>query len=568
MVGKILVIDDEEGIRFTFQSFLSKEGHEVVTAEDYDAALKALSSNEFDLIFADIILEKYTGIDILREIKNRNLRCPVIMITGQPDIETAAQSVRLGAFDYVAKPVVKEALLRLTNLALGHKALADEKEKYRRNLEAIFRSVTDAIVTVDNEMRVIEANDATRSICGIDPKEISGKKIGDCLSGCNKSCIKVLMDTLKGNKTIKEYRVECGQQNRPRQVVVLSSSPLVDSDNRSFGAVLVIRDITRLNALEQELKERYQFHNIIGKSGKMQGVYRLLENLADIETTVLIDGESGTGKELAAEALHYSGVRTSKPLVKVNCSALAENLLESELFGHVKGAFTGAIKDKEGRFEAANRGTIFLDEIGDLSPGLQVKFLRVLQEKEFERVGDTTPIKVDVRVIAATNQDLQEKVRRGEFREDLYYRLKVVKVTLPPLRERPEDIPLLVDHFCKSFNKKLKKNIRGVSDQVLRTFMYYPWPGNVRELMHALEHAYILSQDPVITVDDLPSEIRDYSKSKIPFLKDKSTLQPEEIIQALEKTDWNKAKASRLLGVSRQTLYRKIEDYKIVKPAQ
>jgi PAS domain S-box-containing protein len=568
MMGKILVIDDEEGIRFTFQSFLSKEGHEVVTAEDYDAALKALSLNEFDLIFADIILGKYTGIDILREIKNRNLRCPVIMITGQPDIETAAQSVRLGAFDYVAKPVVKEALLRLTNLALGHKALADEKEKYRRNLEAIFRSVTDAIVTVDNEMRVIEANDATRSICGIDPKEISGKKIGDCLSWCNKSCIKVLMDTLKGNKTIKEYRVECGQQNRPRQVVVLSSSPLVDSDNRSLGAVLVIRDITRLNALEQELKERYQFHNIIGKSGKMQGVYRLLENLADSETTVLIDGESGTGKELAAEALHYSGVRTSKPLVKVNCSALAENLLESELFGHVKGAFTGAIKDKEGRFEAANHGTIFLDEIGDLSPGLQVKFLRVLQEKEFERVGDITPIKVDVRVIAATNQDLREKVRRGEFREDLYYRLKVVKVSLPPLRERPEDIPLLVDHFCKSYNKKLKKNIRGVSDQVLRTFMYYPWPGNVRELMHAIEHAYILGQDPAITVDDLPSEIRDYSKSKIPVPKDKSTLQPDDIIQALEKTDWNKAKASRLLGVSRQTLYRKIEDYKIVKPAQ
>jgi len=376
------------------------------------------------------------------------------------------------------------------------------------------------------------------------------------------------MDTLKGNKTIKEYRVECGQQNRPRQVVVLSSSPLVDSDNRSLGAVLVIRDITRLNALEQELKERYQFHNIIGKSGKMQGVYRLLENLADSETTVLIDGESGTGKELAAEALHYSGVRTSKPLVKVNCSALAENLLESELFGHVKGAFTGAIKDKEGRFEAANHGTIFLDEIGDLSPGLQVKFLRVLQEKEFERVGDNTPIKVDVRVIAATNQDLREKVRRGEFREDLYYRLKVVKVSLPPLRERPEDIPLLVDHFCKSYNKKLKKNIRGVSDQVLRTFMYYPWPGNVRELMHAIEHAYILGQDPAITVDDLPSEIRDYSKSKIPVPKDKSTLQPDDIIQALEKTDWNKAKASRLLGVSRQTLYRKIEDYKIVKPAQ
>ena len=305
----------------------------------------------------------------------------------------------------------------------------------------------------------------------------------------------------------------------------------------------------------------------------MQDIYRLLEDLANLETTVLITGESGTGKELVARALHYSGQRAFRPFVTVNCSALAESLLESELFGHVKGAFTGAIKDKQGRFQAANGGTILLDEIGDISPLIQLKLLRVLQEKVFERVGESVPQKVDVRVIACTNKDLKEKVKRGEFRQDLYYRLKVVEVSLPPLRERLEDLPLLVNHFCHSFNERFKKNIEGISSEVLSRFMNYSWPGNVRELEHVMEHAFVLCRGPVITLDHLPLEIRDDGVTggaeknvKIPVQE----TQPQEpngsqqILNALNKAHWNKTKAARLLGISRRTIYRKIDLYQLI----
>lgn len=280
-----------------------------------------------------------------------------------------------------------------------------------------------AIIMVNPELKVIEANKSTESLCGIAGKEITGQIFSDCLNQCNKTCCDVLKQTLEQKITITEYRIECGHQKRDQQLVSVNSSPLIDNQGNFTGAVLVIRDITLLRDLERELRERHRFQNIIGRSKKMQDTYRLLEDLANLETTVLVTGESGTGKELIAKALHYSGQRSFHPFVAVNCSALAESLLESELFGHVRGAFTGAIKDKQGRFEAANGGTIMLDEIGDISPLIQLKLLRVLQEKVFERVGESVPRKMDVRVIACTNKNLKEKVRRGEFREDLYYRL-------------------------------------------------------------------------------------------------------------------------------------------------
>lgn len=572
MKSKILVIDDEESTRVTFKFFLTNEGHEVLTAEGYTSALEIISNTDLDLILADIILGDRTGIDILQEVKKRDMLCPVIMITGEPNLETATNAVRLGAFDYLPKPVQKEILLRATNHALHHKALVDEKiriksekERYRRNLDSIFRSVKDAIVTVDEELHVIEANQATHHICGILPLEIIGKEFIEVSSQCNKSCRNVLKETLNTKNTIKEYRVECKHKDRPGQVVLLTSSPLLDQDNRFMGAVLVIRDVTKLTNLERELRERHQFHNIIGKSRKMQEIYRLLENLAETDTTTLITGESGTGKELVAKALHYEGVGAAKPLISVNCSALSENLLESELFGHVQGAFTGAVKDKVGRFQMADGGTIFLDEIGDISPRIQLKLLRFIQEKEFERVGDSHPIKVDVREIAATNRDLQEKVRLGEFREDLYYRLKVIEIALPPLRERSEDIPLLVDHFCDLFNKKFKKTINGVSNEVLNTFMNYPWPGNVRQLEHTIEHAFVVCPDRAIMAEHLPSEIREYSRITSHVSVKRQVNEPQEILRALNKTDWNKAKAARLLGISRRTIYRKIAQYNLLK---
>ncbi len=437
-----------------------------------------------------------------------------------------------------------------------------EKElaEHRVQLEAIFRSVKDAIITLDSEQKVILANQEIENSCGVAVKEIIGKPFPQVLSTCNKSCYEVIRQTLEKRETIKEYKIECGHSQRNQQLVSLTSSPLIDQEGRFTGALLVIRDITLLRDLERELRERHRFQNLIGKNKKMQDIYHLLEDLSNLETTVLITGESGTGKELVAKALHYSGQRAFSPFITVNCSALTESLLESELFGHVKGAFTGAIHDKQGRFQAADQGTILLDEIGDISPLIQLKLLRVLQEKVFERVGESTSLKVNVRIITSTNKDLREKVRKGEFREDLYYRLKVVEVSIPPLRDRLEDIPLLTNHFFDIFNKLFQKKIDGLSNEVLNKFMSYSWPGNVRELEHVIEHAFVLCHGRVITLEHIPSEVRDYGNSDkiMPqknYVKNKVTV--EELQRALNETGGNKAKAARLLGISRPTLYRK-----------
>ena len=362
------------------------------------------------------------------------------------------------------------------------KRTEEELERQRGRLQAIFRSVKDAIITFDPEMVVIEANKPSENICGLAPKKITGRMFADCSTLCNKDCYEVIKETLNKKTTIREYQIECSHRHRPQQRVMVTSSPLLNRDDKFMGAVVVIRDITRLSTLEREIKEKHQFEKLIGKSSKMQDIYGLLKYLSDLETTVLITGESGTGKSLAARALHYSGRRALSPLVTVNCSALSENLLESELFGHVKGAFTGAVKDSQGRFQTAQGGTILLDEIGDISPRIQLKLLRVLEEREFERVGESIPIKVDARIIACTNRDIKEKVRLGEFREDLYYRLKVVEVTLPPLHKRYEDIPLLVAHFCHAFNRNFQKNIQGLSDEVFKVFMEYRWPGKCQRV--------------------------------------------------------------------------------------
>jgi PAS domain S-box-containing protein len=563
MKAKILIIDDEEGIRFTFNKFLSAENYEVATAKDFDEAIACISETDFDVIFADIILRGKSGLDVLREIKKMKIVSPVIMITGYPNIDTAAEAIRHGAFDYIPKPIQKDNLFHALDVALQHKAVIVEKEKYRSNLEAIFRSVKDAIITVDKDLIVLEVNEAAKKICGITRNAI-GKTFSSLPNRCGIKCVESLTDTTSKNQSIEVNRLECQLKNRPEQVVTLMTSPLMKSQGSFSGAIMVVRDETRLTDLERELNERQQFHRIIGRSKKMQEIYSLIELLADVETTVLITGESGTGKELVAEALHYKGGRSSNQMVKVNCSALSENLLESELFGHVKGSFTGAIKDKVGRFQIADRGTIFLDEIADISSKVQVELLRVLEEKEFERVGDSNTLKVDVRVVAASNQDLSEKVHLGEFREDLYYRLNVMKIFLPPLRERREDIPLLTEYFLKKFNKKFNKEITAISSDVEKIFMDYPWPGNVRELEHSIEHAFILCRQPTITVDHLPPELTNFSVKEISIHFDGNDNDPQKIIQALNKTAWNKTKAAQLLGISRRSIYRKIKEYNIL----
>ncbi|MCK9275868.1 MAG: sigma 54-interacting transcriptional regulator [Syntrophales bacterium] len=429
------------------------------------------------------------------------------------------------------------------------KQAEEELERHRSYLQAIFESAKDAIITFDSDKIIVEANTAAENICCLAEKKNIGQALSYCSTHCDKTCLDIIKEALSNKTAIKECEIRCNHYERPQQRVIITGSRLLSPKDEFMGIVVFVRDITRLTNLEEELRERHHFQKIFGKSDKMQDIYELLSGLADLETTVLITGESGTGKSLVAKALHYSGNRAFKPVITVNCSALPESLLESELFGHVKGSFTGAIKDTQGRFQTAAGGTIILDEIGDVSPRIQLKLLRVLEEEEYERVGESVPMKTNVRVIACTNRDLKEKVRLGEFREDLYYRLKVVEVEMPSLRERTEDIPLLVDHFLSIFSKNFSKNIQGISDEVLEAFMNYAWPGNIRELRHSIEHAFVLCHGPQIYLGHLPAEIRGCHGCERWAVKKRPADEQEEILAVLHKTYWNKAKAARLLGI-------------------
>ncbi len=563
MKPKILVIDDEKSLRFTFQRFLSVEGYEVETAADFEEAKQRIDQECYDVVFSDILLGDKTGIDVLRAIKEKIPLCPVIMVTGYPNIETASEALRLGAFDYIPKPVVKKDLLQVARAALKYRQIAEENERNRINLEAVFRSVRDALIIVDKQGVVQRINEAARRICHLGDK-VLGQPYGQALTHCSGRCGDLLQQTLETGQSGQLDRIECEHSQSSRQVLTLLTAPLIDGGGTAIGAVLVARDETRLDKLERSLRKRHNFHKMVGASNKMQELYCLLDDLADVPSTVLITGESGTGKELVADALHKAGVRRNKPLVKVNCAALSDTLLESELFGHVRGSFTGAVKDRIGRFQKADGGTIFLDEIGDISYKVQLRLLRVLQEREIERIGESMPIKVDIRIVAATNRNLAEMVRQGSFREDLYYRLKVITIELPPLRERKDDIPLLVEHMIDKLNGTMGKEITGISQEVAAFFQEYNWPGNIRELEHAMEYAFVRCRQPVVALGHLPDDLlaTQGQNSAAPALVAEED-EVQSICSALEKTAWNKAKAARLLGIDRKTLYRKLAKYEI-----
>lgn len=494
--------------------------------------------------------------------------------------------------DITTRKIAEEALLQVTS----------EKESLRLNLEAVFQSIPDGIVIVDQDFRIVRTNKRGADVLGGGEHAEPGRRLDEGGDPWRAALLEVVRQTLRTRQAVHEFRIDCRQDEPPR-VLVVNSAPLLDHVGAFVGAVMVLRDITRLDDLERKLSERHRFQNIVGKSAQMRQVFDLMEQLAAVDTTVLVLGESGTGKELVVDALHYGGPRAKGPLIKVNCSALSESLLESELFGHVKGAFTGAVSDKMGRFQAAEGGTIFLDEIGDISPRIQLKLLRGLERKEFERVGDNRTYRADVRVVAATNVDLLEKVRQGQFREDLYYRLKVVVVRLPALRERKEDIPLLVDHFLRLFSQGFNKDVVGLDQETLAGFMRYTWPGNVRELKHALEHACLLCRGSRVMISDLPAELVEFIRdlggelpgascpvadgtdgsfpappgpawsagvhpAAFPYSRGLPARRPadlsrEEILDGLSRTGWNKAEAARLLGISRRTIYRKIEELDI-----
>ncbi len=448
----ILVIDDEEKLTTIIHRALEREGHHVLVANDAETALTIIKSqNQLEIIFCDLKLPgDINGIDILDEARRYQKTADFIIITAYATVQTAVDSMKKGAFDYLIKPVPLEEL---------------------------------------------------------------------------KLMVKRLLDT----RSLKE-------------------------ENQ------MLREI---------IQEKYNFDNIVGVSDVMQSMLRKVAKVAHSDVSVLLRGESGTGKEIIAKTIHSMSPRKNKPLIKVNCAAIPDTLLESELFGYVRGAFTGANEDRKGLFQVADGGTIFLDEIGEISPALQVKLLRVLQDGEFQRLGNfAETIKVNVRIIAATNKNLEEEVAQGKFRQDLYYRLNVVPIIIPPLKERQEDIPYLIDHFLSKFASSNKKF--DLSKEVYELMLMYPWPGNIRELENAIEHAIVMAESSAIKVKDLPIAIKNYQeqggKGERQVSGGQATLEDMEktaILNALEKTAVNFTRAARLLGITRRTLGYRIKKYSL-----
>ncbi len=370
---------------------------------------------------------------------------------------------------------------------------------------------------------------------------------------------KIFNETIVTKSSFSFEKIYC-YDNGNFQNINISSYPLINKHNNCEGVLIIISKKLDFPSNPKKNIFSKSFCGIIGDSKEMCFIYDLIKRLANIESTVLIIGETGTGKELVAEAIHKYGQRKDKPLIKVNCSALSESLFESELFGNVKGAYTGANKNRKGRIEEAEGGTLFLDEVGEMSTNIQVKLLRFLQEKEFEKVGDSRTIKANVRIIAATNKNLKKLVEEGRFRGDLFYRLNVFTINLPPLRKRKKDIPKLTEYFLNYFKRKFNREFLSISDEVKEFFQKYYWPGNVRELKHIIEYSALMSRNGMITPYDLPENLHGY------FIKksdEKSITEKEQIIEALNSSKWHKSKAAKILGISRRTLYRKLKKFNI-----
>ena len=438
MKKHILVVEDEEKLRRVIELQLSSAGFEVDKAATAEEGLKV--ADRADLILTDLRLPRTDGLEFLTQIRRQNTQVPVIMMTAYGSIETAVESMKAGATDFLLKPFSLDHLMQVVNKALEVRALRDENRQ-----------------------------------------------------------------------------------------------------------------------LKAELGRRYEYDNIIGRSEAMQEIFATIERVASSRATVLLAGESGVGKDLIARAIHFHSPRHDKPLVKINCSAIPENLMESELFGYEKGAFTGAAGTKPGKFEQADTGTVFLDEIGDVPANIQVKLLRILQEREFERLGSNVTRHIDVRVIAATNQDLRAALEQGTFREDLYYRLNVVPINIPPLRERKEDIRFLANHFLRKLAPEAGREVDSISDAAMEKLLNYHWPGNVRELENVIERGLILCQGQQLEPDDIKLEAAPRSRPQNDqhFLPDGLTLdqyEQELIREALKRADGNKSQAARLLGLTRNAL--------------
>ncbi|MFH0735062.1 MAG: sigma 54-interacting transcriptional regulator [bacterium] len=455
----------------------------------------------------------------------------------------------------------KEMLLLAKELEKKTTQLINERNK----LEAIFNSNIEGTFTIDNNWFITSFNKSAEKITGYKREEAIGQKCWNifksniCQNGCH------MEQTMTKGKATLGNELTIFNKNNKIIPIRVNSGILVDNKNIKIGAVETFIDISEIKNLSEHILEKFKLENIVGTSKKMEKIFSLCKSVSQTRSSVLLTGESGTGKELVARAIHIGSSEKNAPFVALNCSAFAESLIESELFGHEAGAFTGAIKTKMGHFELAQGGTLFLDEIGDISSAVQTKLLRVLETRQFERVGGTKTIKMDVRIIAATNKNLQEEIQSGRFREDLLFRINVMHINLPPLRERIEDLPLLIEHFLSSFNRKFNKFIQGLSSAAYKIFLFYNWPGNIRELENVLEHCFILCTGSTIELDHLPERLLTGSVAsntitvKLPL----QNAEIDVINKALKKHDFNKTKAAAELGIDKSTLWRKMKRFNI-----
>ncbi|MGA8018946.1 MAG: sigma 54-interacting transcriptional regulator [Desulfobacterales bacterium] len=451
-----------------------------------------------------------------------------------------------------------------------------------RFVNQIIDSMADGVFTMDAGGRMSSWNPSMERISGYSAEEALGRtcEILQCSRCFGKKCPAGIKKCGIIELGISEAKECFLKHTEGHNVSIIKNASVVrDENNCIIGVVETVTDMTELSKARRKIEEAalrlgemHRLDNIIGKSHAMRNVFTAIKAAAASDATVLVQGDSGTGKELVAGAIHYNSERAAGALITVNCSALSESLLESELFGHVKGAYTGALHDRAGRFEEAEGGTVFLDEIGELSPYIQVKLLRVLQEREVERVGESKRRKINIRIIAATHRDLYTRVREGAFRDDLYYRLKVFPIQLPPLNQRRDDIPLLVGHFIQKHNKKTAKQIMGVSQATLRIFMDYNWPGNVRELENAIEHAFVVCNREQIEPYDLPVELRhvryrqlnkEETNRSVSRSYRRVKIDKEELLEILNESDWNKAEVARRIGISRTAVWKYMKKWAI-----
>ena len=432
--------------------------------------------------------------------------------------------------------------------------------------EIILDSLAEGVVTIDRLGRITAFNRAAELMSGLRRERILDRPCETVFATCcGGSCL--ISDTLKSGRTLRDQPGLLKHADGSERQVMITTNLLTDPKGRGHGAVATIRDLSREMTLERELKGRWKLADLVSRSPRMQKIFDLVPAVAQSPATVLIGGESGTGKELLARAIHAQSGRAEGPFIAVNCGALPDNLLEAELFGFRKGAFTDAKADKAGRFERAKGGTIFLDEIGDISPAMQVRLLRVLQERQFEPLGATEPVAADVRVIAATNRNLQDMVTAGTFRLDLFYRLNVVRLELPPLRDRPEDIPLLAEHFVDRLNRLQGRQVPGLTDAALAALGNHKFPGNVRELENVIERAFVLCGREVIDLGHLPEEFQEPAPARQAAASPLRQAEATALAEALHRHAGNRVAVAQELGIHRATLYRKMRDHGLLTTA-